>query len=290
MSKISACSGREVEPVIATRIRSLVRPWISALCALVVVAALATTSYAGPLDNPTDPKALDHLRLGNRHLDLEHYDQAIEEYEAGALIEPVPIFWLNIGIAHRKADRYADAARAFRTFLSKIANEPDAAEIRTQVEDIIKAMEDAASKPPTDTVPVAEAGPMQPLPQPQPGPAEPVSRLTTGRKISLFLGGGGVVALGAGVVFGIRSRGYEDDARTLCPTTACADADRANELLQDADNAASNANVAYVVGGAAVVGAAALWFLMSPEETSSTVVAAPYVSPASAGVQLIARF
>lgn len=258
-----------------------------------LLALLSEPVSAGPLDNPTHVKALDHLRLGNRHLDLEHYDEAISEYEAGALIEPVPIFWLNIGLAHRKAGRYAEAARAYRTFLSKIAEEPDAEQIRTQVEDIIRAMEDAANKPPTEAEPTATDEPAGTLPsQPtEPGPAdEPVSRLTTGRKISLFVGGAGLVALGTGVAFGIRSRGYEDDAALLCPNPTCDDADRANELLQDADSAASHANVAYVAGGIAVAGAVALWFLTGPETSTSTVVAAPYVSPASAGVQLIARF
>lgn len=264
----------------------------SAAVAVLVLAVTAAPVLASPLDNPTDAKALDHLRLGNRHLDLEHYDEAIEEYEAGALAEPVPIFWLNIGLAHRKAGRYADAARAYRTFLAKISDASDAAEIRAQVEEIIRAMDDAANKPPTQAEPLASVGTteQEPSPEPREPRSEPVSRLTTGRKISLFLGGSGLVALGAGVVFGIRSRGYEDDAALLCPAATCDDADRANELLQDADDAGRTANVAYVAGGIAVAGAAALWFLMGPEPSSSTVVAGPYVSPASAGVQLTARF
>lgn len=266
------------------------RHGVSLVLIMILLATNAAPVFASPLDNPTGTEALDHLRVGNRHLDLEHYDEAIQEYEAGALIEPVPIFWLNIGLAHRKAGRYADAARAYRTFLSKIGDGPDAAEIRAQVEAIIRAMEDAATKPPT----VAEPGPggdaAEPAQPRAPHDAKPVSRLTTGRKISLFLGGGGLVALGTGVVFGIRSNGYADDAATLCPTTTCADSERANELLQDADDAARTANVAYVVGGVAIVGAAALWFLTGPEESTPAVTAGPLVSPAMAGVQVIGRF
>jgi len=263
---------------------------IISIAVVLLVALLAVTSYASPVDNPADAKALDHLRIGNRHLDLEHYDEAIEEYEAGALIEPAPIFWLNIGLAHRKAGRYADAARAYRTFLSKIGDGPDAAEIRAQVEEIIRAMDDAANKPPTEAEPTASGDATERLPEAPSRDREPVSRLTTGRKASLFLAGGGLIALGAGVVFGIRSSGYEDDAATLCPMTACADADRANELLQDAEDAARNANIAYAVGGVAVVGAAALWFLTGPEQSASAVSAGPLVSPTAAGVQVIGRF
>ena len=266
------------------------RGHIITIAVVLLVAWFAAIAQAGPLDNPADRKALDHLRLGNRHLDLEHYDEAIGEYEAGALVEPAPIFWLNIGLAHRKAGRYADAARAYRTFLSKIGDEPDAAEIRTQVEEIIRAMEDAANKPPTEAEPTAPGDASEPQPQAPPRDPEPVSRLTTGRKVSLFLGGGGLIALGARAVFGIRSSGYEDDAASLCPMTACADAERANELLQDADDAARNANIAYAVGGVAIAGAAALWFLTGPERSTSTVSAGPLVSPAMAGVQVIGRF
>ena len=254
---------------------------------VVLVASLVASAHAGPLDNPANPTALDHLRLGNRHLDLEHYDEAIQEYEAGALIEPVPIFWLNIGLAHRKAGRYGDAARAYRTFLAKLGDAADTAEIRAQVEEIISAMEDAATKPPTQAEPVKRDAAVAPSSEPPTHESGPVSRLTTGRKVSLFVGGGGVLALGAGLVFAIRSSGYEDDAARLCPMTTCAEADRANALLDDAEGAARNANVSYVVGGVAIAGAAALWCLAGPERSTSV---GPLVSPTATGVQVTGRF
>jgi tetratricopeptide (TPR) repeat protein len=263
--------------------------------AVLVLAVTAAPVLASPLDNPTDAKALDHLRLGNRHLDLEHYDEAIEEYEAGALAEPVPIFWLNIGLAHRKAGRYADAVRAYRTFLSKIGDEPDAAEIRAQVEEIIRAMEDAASKPPTEVEPVTETtgtgrGPAVPD-DPPAQTGESVSVLTRGRKISLLVGGGGLLAVGAGVVFGLRSSDYEADANALCPDPACADAGRANDLLDRGETYATYANVAYATGAVLALGAAALWFASSPgQRARGQISVTPSLAPDHAGVLVNARF
>jgi hypothetical protein len=97
---------------------------------------------------------------------------------------------------------------------------------------------------------------------PPPRNPEPASLLTTGRKASLSWGGG--VALGTGVVFEIRSNGYEDDDGTVCPMTGCADSEPANELLQ----AGRDANVGSVAGGGANTGAAALWFHPGPERPS----------------------
>lgn len=263
--------------------------------AAILLVASAAPAEASPLDNPTDAKALDHLRLGNRHLDLEHYDEAIDEYEAGALVEPVPIFWLNIGLAHRKAGRYADAARAYRTFLSKIGDEPDAAEIRAQVEEIIQAMEDAASKPPTEAEPITEttAAGQEPAVSDDPSEQtkESVSVLTRGRKISLGIGGGGLLAVGAGVVLGVRSSDYEADANALCPATACAEAGRANDLLDRGQTYATYANVAYATGAMLAVGAVVLWVASSPERRSRAEISVtPSLSPDHAGVLVHARF
>ena len=276
-----------------TRVRRR-RRGAAALAAILLLGS-AAPGTASPLDNPTDARALDHLRLGNRHLDLEHYDEAIDEYEAGALVEPVPIFWLNIGLAHRKAGRYADAARAYRTFLSKIADDPDAAEIRAQVDEIIRAMDDAANKPPTEAEPIADATEPERGAAPTVVPAarteKSVSRLTSGRKISLALGGGALLAAGAGVAFGLRSSDYEADADELCPETACAEAGRANDLLDRGQTYATYANVAYATSAVLAVGAAALWFVSSPEDRIQGEVAViPSLSADHAGVLVNARF
>lgn len=271
----------------ASRVRTL-----TSITLLIITAAIRPAA-ADPLAEPTNAEALAHLKKGNRHLDLgeavtgaeaiEHYDQAIEEYEAGALLDPMPIFWLNIGLAHRKAGRYGDAARAYRAFLGKIADDPEGADLRGQVEQIIKEMEDAASQPPTRPAPFDEDDePQQDRPP----------RFTTKRKIAVGLGALGVVAIGTGVAFGVRAGNLEDDAAALCPDVNCgANADEANRLVDRAESSALYANIAYAVGTAAVVSGVVLWWRGAPsEEDTEGVAIVPALSPTSAGVDVWMRF
>lgn len=250
----------------ASRVRAL-----SAIALLIVTMSFRPTA-ADPLAEPTNAEALAHLKKGNRHLDLaeavtgdaavDHYDQAIKEYEAGALLDPLPIFWLNIGLAHRKAGRYGDAARAYRAFLGKIADDPEGADLRGQVEQIIKEMEDAANQPPTRPAPFDKDDDDD-----DPDEKETPSPFTTKRKIAVGLGAVGVVAIGAGVAFGVRAESLEDDAASLCPDANCgANADEANRLVERAESSALYANVAYAVGAAAIVGGVILWWQGAPSD------------------------
>lgn len=256
----------------------------SLILSIALVATSPVQASADPLANPVDPAALDKLKQGNRHLDLEHYDEAIAAYEAGALIEPAPIFWLNIGLAHRKAERFAEAARAYRTFLIKTQGDPSSAEVRAQVEEIVRAMEEAATKPPTEPAPVAnESAPLE--------PARAESAFTTSRKIGVGFGVVGVASVGVGLAFGVQSQNLEDDAATLCPMTVCADADAANALRERARARATYANVALGVGAAAAIGAAVLWLVGGPDEDQpSRVAVVPHVVPGEVGALIEGRF
>lgn len=261
-----------------------------AVCLAVSMIVGVARASAEPLRNPADARALEHLKLGNRHLDLERYDDAIEQYEAGALIDPVPVFWLNIGLAHRKAGRHEDAVRAYRTFVMKIADDPAGAELRVQVEEIIRAIEDAASKPPTEPGPALDPPPAvtaEPTP-PRDAPTPPRG-LSARRKAAIVVGVGGIVALGAGAGLGLRAKGFEDDAATLCPMTACARADEADALIERAETSATYANVAFGVGAVALVGAAVLWFTGQPGD-EPRVTLSPQVSGTLAGVNVALRF
>jgi tetratricopeptide (TPR) repeat protein len=251
------------------------------LVVLVLLAAIVGAAAADPLADPTDPAALEHLKQGNRHLDLDHYDEAIKEFEAGALVEPAPIFWLNIGIAHQNAGRHTAAARAYRTLLAKIGDDPEAADLRDQVEEVIQAMEDAASRT-TDPAPA-------PIVTGRDQPQRPASTFTTRRKIGLGLGIGGLVAVGAGVAFGLRAKKLEGDAADLCPEVACDRPAEANTLLERGQTNARYANIAYGLGAAAVVSAVVLWFTGAPidQQANGTAVV---LSGTFNGIMVSTRF
>jgi hypothetical protein len=90
-----------------------------------------------------------------------------------------------------------------------------------------------------------------------------VSRWTDRRKLSLALVAVGVAAAGAGIGLGLHASSLERQSDDLCDHLTCHSAD-AVALNQSARRYALAANVGFVAGGAAVVGAAVLWWLGAP--------------------------
>ena len=127
----------------------------------------------------------------------------------------------------------------------------------------------------------------QPPPQPIEGGHAP-SMFTSKRKVALGVAGVGVVAIGAAIVLGIQAKGFQDDAYALCPTPSmpCVRGDEANDLMETGRSRALGANIAYGVGGAAVVGAVVLWFIGAPSASEGRVA----VTPRANGLDVAVRF
>jgi hypothetical protein len=79
------------------------------------------------------------------------------------------------------------------------------------------------------------------------------------RKAAIAIGVVGIAALGGGAGFGLYARSLEHDAERLCPQPQC----RIPAGVDDNASARSDAklaNIAFAVGGAAVITAGVLWF------------------------------
>lgn len=136
----------------------------------------------------------------------------------------------------------------------------------------------------------------QPPPPPPPKQVAPEPRLeghgggmfTPKRKIALGVAGVGVVSIGVAIALGIQAKGFQDDAYALCPDPSmpCARADEANALMDKGRTRATMTNVAYGIGGAALIGAAVLWFVGAPSSSEGRVS----VTPRANGVDLAVRF
>jgi hypothetical protein len=128
------------------------------------------------------------------------------------------------------------------------------------------------------------------------GPEDPggetPSAFTGKRKIAVAAAGIGLAAIAGGVVFGMQAKGLEDDAFVLCPDPAvpCADAPEAQDKLDSGRSKAMLANIAYGVGGAAVIGAAVLWFTGAPKAEPARVGVHPTLRPGYSGVDVTVRF
>jgi hypothetical protein len=118
------------------------------------------------------------------------------------------------------------------------------------------------------------------------------SAFTGRRKLALGVGAGGLVAVGAGIVFGLQASGMADDATALCPApTGCTRSADANALIARAQTRAIVADVAYGVGAAAVITAAVLWFTGAPAlAVDDDTALLPTVTSSSAGLAVAGRF
>jgi len=118
------------------------------------------------------------------------------------------------------------------------------------------------------------------------------SMFTSKRKAALGVGGVGVLAIAGGLVFGMQAKGLEDEAYTLCPDpeVACSSAAEAQDKINSGHSKATLANISYGIGGAAVIGAAVLWFTGAPKATSERVGVRPTLVPGYSGVDVLVRF
>jgi hypothetical protein len=98
-----------------------------------------------------------------------------------------------------------------------------------------------------------------------PPPAGPSSGLGAQRVLALVVGGIGVVGLGLGGAFGLVAISKKSDAENACPGQ-CTDQSGVTKW-SDAKSAGNISTVAFIVGGVALAGGAALWFTGSSESS-----------------------
>jgi hypothetical protein len=79
----------------------------------------------------------------------------------------------------------------------------------------------------------------------------------------VFVAGGGVLALGTGVVLGLLAQGKDDDASERC-VPSCLDRDSA-ELNEQARSLATASNISYGVGLLALATGGVLYFVGAKE-------------------------
>lgn len=153
--------------------------------------------------------------------------------------------------------------------------------------------------------PLAEERPA-PAPEskaPAPAPAAPsraevdtkdASKLPTQRLVALGVAGVGVIGVGLGAFFGLRASSTIGDANALCDERFCTA--EGLSLRDDAKTQANVSTVAFVAGGAALAGAAALWFtapkpaLRARARAQTAFVLVPRVSTTGVEIGASARF
>jgi hypothetical protein len=83
------------------------------------------------------------------------------------------------------------------------------------------------------------------------------------KTLAIVAGGVGIVGLGVGSAFGLVAMAKKNEAQRTCPDDECAD-QRGVHLWDDAARAGDASTVAFIVGGAMLVGGATLWLTARP--------------------------
>lgn len=268
----------------------------SLLCAFTLL-ALAGPAHADPqIARPKDPAALKHLDVATKLYDIRSFEQAIEEYKAGALVEPAPVFDYDLAQCYRQLHKYKDAIWHYQRFLKESPETPEHNEAvkkfieQMQAELDQKAMtapptEDAGSaapvKPATSvkpaTTPAAPAADKEP--PPPPAAVDPWYR----DPIGWGLVGGGVVALGVSSYFLLDARSKDLDSNKTAGQT---------EQASLRDTAHSHRVIGGIVGGIgiAAVAAGVVKLVLHPNAEEQTETAGLGIGITTNGFAVMGKF
>ncbi|MDB4961117.1 MAG: Tetratricopeptide 2 repeat protein [Myxococcales bacterium] len=232
------------------------------------------------------------LSEGRRLYDLQEWDQAIGKFkEAYRLRADAPALF-NIAQSYRLKGDCTNAASFYKTFKRNFPKERNI----DKVDKFIAEMVTCAATGPVKTEPVktepvktepvktepvktepvktepVKIEPVKTAPDPIPGPVigtdEPGKR-GGGLKIAgIAVGGVGLIAVGAGVVFGLRASSAAGDAEKLPPGSVW------EPGIEDrGEKASKNAKLFFAIGGAAVITGGVLYFLGAKKSSESSSVA-----------------
>lgn len=270
----------------------------SSLVSLLAFVALAGVAHANPhagklkaTREPTKPDAIEFMRRGNRAIAVNAYDTAIHQYQLGAIADAVPLFWLDLGLAYRRANRYTEAIDAYREFLARSAGDDDPDGIRDQVEQLIPQLEAARDAPPTHPTPISEtsadtSAPATSSAAPTTSSAassatvptsahdattHDATTISTHASVSRWhdgpgwgLGGAGIVATGVGLYLLANASSLDDQADRET------DFGQRDQLRQSASSRRTIGVVTAVSGGVLVAAAIARFALVGSPSTTST--------------------
>jgi tetratricopeptide (TPR) repeat protein len=207
-----------------------------------VAALIATFLGSAPArageDEDRAAKARARYETGMAHFNLEEWDQAIAEWEAGYRIKPVPEFLFNIAQAYRKSARHERALTFYQRYLRLAPKAENRDEVEKQIALLQKIVEDEKRNPPHDNKPKPSPPPLvvEPTP-PAPVVAPPVAATAPSTEVRPELVAraperrpvykkpwfwivtvGAVAVVGAGVAVGV-IYGTKDNTKILPPAT-----------------------------------------------------------------------
>jgi len=95
-----------------------------------------------------------HFQRGMAQYELEHYDQAIAEFEAGFAASPQAAFLFNLALVHAKRGDKEIALKFYHKYLDRGVSGAEAETVRGAIEQLEQELRAQASAPPARPAPV----------------------------------------------------------------------------------------------------------------------------------------
>jgi hypothetical protein len=120
-------------------------------------------------------------------------------------------------------------------------------------------------------------------------PAAEPHTFTTLRYAAVSSAAVGVLAVAGGIIVGLKARDYQHQSDAICPDATCSDP-HGLDLNSKARGDLMTSEILFGVGGAAIAGAAVMWFVGAPRATTERVSLIPSVTASHAGLAVIGHF
>jgi tetratricopeptide (TPR) repeat protein len=256
---------------------------VSALTLCAALAAGASPLLAQPLAPPTPPDApplapsesdkptaeqvtaaREHYAKGKAAQDAGEFETASEEYLAAYAASPQPLLLYNVAQVKRLSGANDEAIEYYEKYLTLDPDGPGAANSREIVAELRAAKEQ--DKPPIEPL-LPEEEEARSLPIEPPGPPdivipilEPKRKAPSGKTLKIMgisTAGLGVVAIGAGVIFGLKARSKSDEVSSYEGRWD----ETKNQLFDDGESAERLMLISTTVGAAAVITGGVLYYM-----------------------------
>jgi hypothetical protein len=258
--------------------------------AFALAVALPSSTLAAPRERAKDTRPLEARKAcaaGNVERGIEILAEIIVENG-----DPNAIY--NQARCYQQNGRAEQALPRFKEYLrvAKVLNPTERGEVEGFITELEAEIERRAQRPAVPPPAAVAASPVAHEPQELTSTAAPAadgSALRPLRVASYVAAGLGVAGLGAGAVFGWRTR---DRARAVEQTVDPTSPQAFSRLMDQGRQAETLQWVGYGVGGAALLASAALYYFSRPLEAGEAgrVVLLPQVSPGGGGAQIAASF
>jgi tetratricopeptide (TPR) repeat protein len=226
-----------------------------------IAIALVLATAPARAEPGTKALAKQHFKQGKALQDAGKYDDAIAEYRAAYDLDRRPEMLFNIAQVYRLGNHKQPAIDYYQQYLAAQPDGPGAREARQWIAELTRQIE--ADRPLPGEPAKPEPPPIAPLSLPPPR-SEPEPRELTATRSSpqlritgLATAGAGAIALGFGVVFGIKARSAADTiSNHQGPWT-----EDERHTFDDGQRANRTMIIGYVAGGALVATGGVLYYL-----------------------------